>query len=107
MYPTYPTIYDVEPNQDGTQNNYPAMLARNSAAPRTRKVSTQTYFGGMQPINVKACIHFLTSRGIAIADVNATLDPRMPPGFIACAGSYGATGSVIFDAERTFAALHL
>lgn len=96
-----PTIYLVEPYQDGTQNNYALMLARNSASgQRLRKIGVQTYFGGMQPQPIPAVVDYLIERGLSLDDLMPCTDPAQPAPYFAGALAAGTRGGVLFQAGR-------
>jgi hypothetical protein len=96
-----PTLYSVEPQQDATQNDYGRMLARNATAgKRLRKITTQSYFGGMQPIVPAAMVTYLTDRGVSADDVCPTIDPAQPVPYATSALACGTRGAVLFEAGR-------
>jgi len=96
-----PTVWNVEPYQDASQNDYTMMLARNQAVPvPVRKIAAQTYFGGMQPQPIRAVIAYLTSRGVARDDVMPCTDPAQPTPYAWQVASAGCRGATLFQAGR-------
>jgi hypothetical protein len=75
LRPHRPTIYNVEPYQDATQNDYARMLARHSIEPGTRKLAVQTYRGGMQPLPPRSVVGYLTQRAIPRDRIVVCTDP--------------------------------
>jgi hypothetical protein len=105
LRPWRPTVYNVEPFQDGSQNDYPRMLRRNGQGIATgrgkiRKVAAQCYFGGMQPQPPRVVIEYLTTRGIDRADLQPCVDPAQPASYITSAADAGCAGLILFQAGR-------
>lgn len=96
-----PTVYCVEPYQDGGENAYGLMLARNTVAGRRlRKIAVQTYFGGMQPQPIASVIDYLVERGLSRDDLMPCTDPAQPAAYLTSALATGTRGGVLFQAGR-------
>jgi hypothetical protein len=100
LRPFRPTLWSVEPIQDGTQNDYNKMLRRAGAAPGSRRVTIQCYGGGMQPYRPIDCVDYLTVRGVPRELLNVTLDPAQPAATVAQGYAAGTKGAVLFETGR-------
>jgi hypothetical protein len=105
LRPWRPTIYNVEPFQDASQNDYLRMLRRNSQGIATgrgkiRKIAVQSYFGGMQPQRVRDVIEYLTARALDRDDLQPCIDPAQPASYLTSAIDAGCRGAIIFEAGR-------
>jgi hypothetical protein len=98
--PWRPTMFSVEPFQDATQNDYARMLRRNQTGRRVRKVTHQTYHGGMEPLRPNSTAEYLRVRGLADDDLCPTIDPAQPSRIIGQALACNERGAVLFESGR-------